>query len=185
MGVSGVKTIYIVRHCKAEGQDQHAPLTIEGEKQAEELVAFLAPMEVEAIICSPFLRARQSIQPLANKLNIHISIDHRLSERVLSTVQMPDWLECLRDTYDDMDLAFQGGESNREAMSRGVAVVQDMIKSNTQHAVLATHGGLMSMLLKYFDHRFGFDEWQGLSNPDVYRVLYDDKGETKLERIWT
>jgi 2,3-bisphosphoglycerate-dependent phosphoglycerate mutase len=179
-----VKTIYIIRHCRAEGQDQNSPLTAEGQKQAEQLASFLAPMEVDTIVSSPFLRALQSIQPLASQLDMDISIDERLSERVLSTVEMPDWLDHLRDTYDDMDLAFKGGESNREAMRRGVEVLEDIIQGNAKSAVLVTHGALMSLLLKYFDEKIGYEEWKGLSNPDVYRVLLDDNRKTKLERIW-
>jgi 2,3-bisphosphoglycerate-dependent phosphoglycerate mutase len=179
-----MRSIYIVRHCKAEGQEQNAPLTAEGEKQAEQLASFLAPMEVETIVSSPFLRARQSIQPLASQLDMDISIDDRLSERVLSTVKMPDWLDRLRNTYEDMELSFEGGESNREAMRRGVAALEDIIQGNAKSTVLVTHGALMSLLLKYFDEKIGFEEWKGLSNPDVYRVLIDEMGKTNLERIW-
>jgi 2,3-bisphosphoglycerate-dependent phosphoglycerate mutase len=178
-----VKSLYIVRHCKAEGQEPDASLTSEGLKQAEELANFLEVMEVDTIVSSPFSRARQSIEPLANKLQIDVNTDERLSERVLSTVQMPDWFDRLRDTYNDMDLSFEGGESNREAMNRGVAVLHDLIDCHAENIVIVTHGALMSLLLKFFDERFGFDEWRKLSNPDVYRVIVEE-GQNKLERIW-
>jgi broad specificity phosphatase PhoE len=36
--------------------------------------------------------------------------------------------------------------------------------------LLVTHGNLMALLLKNFDDRIGFAEWQQLTNPDVYRI---------------
>jgi 2,3-bisphosphoglycerate-dependent phosphoglycerate mutase len=178
-----VKSLYIVRHCKAEGQAPDASLTSEGLKQSEELARFLESMNVDTIVSSPYLRARQTIEPLANKLQINLNTDERLSERILSTVQMPDWFDRLRDSYNNMDLSFEGGESNREAMNRGVAVLHDLSERHEENIVIVTHGALMSLLLKYFDERFGFDEWRQLSNPDVYRVIVEE-GQNKLERVW-
>jgi 2,3-bisphosphoglycerate-dependent phosphoglycerate mutase len=93
-----MKIIYLVRHCKAEGQHPEAPLTAEGKKQAEELADFFSDMSIQTIITSPFLRAHQSIEPLVRKLNIDIKVDERLSERILSTNEYPDWLQRLKDT---------------------------------------------------------------------------------------
>jgi 2,3-bisphosphoglycerate-dependent phosphoglycerate mutase len=53
--------IYIVRHCKAEGQSPDANLTDEGYLQAERLAEFLYDKKIESIICSPFVRANQSL----------------------------------------------------------------------------------------------------------------------------
>lgn len=67
-----LKKIYIVRHCKAEGQASNSPLTEIGFKQAEELDAFFNNVPVERIISSPYMRAVQTIQPLAERLNVKL-----------------------------------------------------------------------------------------------------------------
>lgn len=36
--------------------------------------------------------------------------------------------------------------------------------------MVVTHGNLMTLLLRYFDERFGFEAWAALTNPDVYLV---------------
>jgi len=51
--------------------------------------------ETEAIISSPYVRALQSIAPLAQRLNVQVQVDARLSERVLSTGNLDNWLDCL------------------------------------------------------------------------------------------
>ena len=44
----------------------------------------------------------------------------------------------------------------------------------------------MTLMLKRFDDRFGFDEWAALTNPDVYRITLSDAASPALrvERIW-
>ncbi|MEH7380989.1 histidine phosphatase family protein [Bacillus sp. JJ1533] len=177
-----LKNIYIIRHCKAEGQAPDAPLTEEGQKQAIDLVAFFENKKVDQIISSPFKRAMQTIEPLANELHIKIETNPQLAERVLSSINMPDWFEKLRATYEDFDLSYEGGESSQEAANRIIEVVDDVIKSDAANTIIVTHGGLMSLLLNHYDKNFGFEQWATLSNPDVYKLTIDH--QMSLERIW-
>lgn len=93
------KTIYIVRHCSAEGQAPHAELTAEGILQAAQLAEYFDGIEVDRIITSPFSRARQTGWPLAERKNLHVEVDSRLGERVLSSTEFKDWLIKLEDTF--------------------------------------------------------------------------------------
>lgn len=165
-----MKTLYIVRHCKAEGQEADAPLTPEGIAQSNCLADLLANAAIERIISSPYTRATQSIEPLAQRLNLAVELDARLVERVLCSDSRPDWQEHLFASFADLDLRLEGGESSREAMQRAVAVVTDIQRHAAQSTLLVTHGNLMALLLKHFDDSNGFAEWRALSNPDVYRV---------------
>jgi len=131
----------------------------------------------------PYLRARQSIEPYAERLHISVTLDNRLSERVLSAANLENWFECLRQTFDDLDLSFDGRESSRHARERAVAAIVD-IKSTDSHCVaVVTHGNLMTLLLSHFDARFGFDEWSRLTNPDVFLVRVDEEHAT-VQRVW-
>lgn len=177
-----MRNIYVVRHCQAEGQEPEAPLTENGQKQAIDVANFFKNKEVDRIISSPFKRAIQTIQPLANELNIKIETNHQLAERVLSSTNMPDWFEKLKATYEDFDLTYQGGESSREAANRIIEVVDDISKNDAEHTILVTHGGLMSLLLNHYNKNFGFEQWAALSNPDIYILKLDQY--ITLERIW-
>lgn len=178
-----MKKIYMIRHCEAEGQPSDSPLTDKGLIQTIDLLDFFSDKNVDRIISSPYLRAIQSIQPLAKEIDIEIEIDSRLIERVLSTNHLTDWFEKLRLTFDDIGLKFEGGESSHEAMTRIVEVVEDVFNSETNHAIIVTHGNLLSLLLKYFNKNVGFDDWQNMSNPDVF-LLTRDSNKVTLERIW-
>jgi 2,3-bisphosphoglycerate-dependent phosphoglycerate mutase len=177
------KTIYIVRHCKAAGQAPDAPLTPEGAVQATQLADRLVVLPIERIISSPFLRAIQSIAPLARRLGLPIATDERLAERILSAADLPDWLAALRATFEDLDRCFEGGESSRTAMQRAAAVVSESELHTADVTLLVTHGNLMTLLLKHFDQRIGFAEWQQLTNPDVYRVVLAPE-RAEIVRVW-
>lgn len=178
-----MKKIYVVRHCEATGQAPDAPLTETGAKQALQLADLLMDKNVERILSSPYERAIQTIQPLANSIHLKVETDDRLIERVLCSEPIPDWLERLRDTYEDLDLKLSGGESSREAMNRIVEVIEEVFANSVHNTVLVTHGGLMSLLLHHIDNKFGFEGWQSLRNPDVYLLAQDSK-KTIYERIW-
>ncbi|MGG1290361.1 histidine phosphatase family protein [Bacillus smithii] len=177
------KRLYIVRHCEAEGQDFLSPLTKRGFKQAESLSEFFSNIRVEQVISSPFLRAVQSVEPLCQKQNLKIEIDKRLSERIHSTDPLPDWLEKLKATFQDMELSYEGGESSNEATKRIVNVVEEALKNEHENILMATHGNLMSLLIKFFNQDFGFEQWQNLTNPDVFLLRFTNK-QVHLERLW-
>ena len=175
------KIIYIVRHCSAEGQPPHADLTDEGVSQAVELAKFFDGIEVDRIIASPFKRARRSAWPIAERKKLHVEVDSRLTERVLSSLDLADWLVKLEDTFSDLDLKCEGGESSGGALLRVCNVVDEL--GDDSRTMLVTHGNLMALLLNRYDERFGFEGWQALSNPDVYRVRITNGG-AEVKRIW-
>mgnify|MGYP001207944668 CR=1 FL=1 len=175
--------IYIVRHCQAEGQAPDASLTEEGFEQAEEVAQFFAQIPIDEIISSPFKRAIQTITPYATAKNVDIKIDNRLSERTLSSISLDDWMEKLRETYIDLDLKFEGGESSREAMNRIVDVINEISTSAFENTIIVTHGNIMSLLLNYYDENFGFAEWKQLSNPDIYLLTISER-QTEYKRVW-
>lgn len=177
------KEIYIVRHCKAEGQPPESQLTDEGFIQANQLVDFFSDVEIDRIISSPFTRATQSIQPLAKSRDLTIYEDNRLAERKLSDEPQENWLEFLEESFVNLDINMVGGETGREAMNRGTAVINNILKTNLNRTVIVTHGNLMTLLLKHYDSQFGFNEWKTLSNPDVYLLKVNDYGG-KVKRLW-
>jgi 2,3-bisphosphoglycerate-dependent phosphoglycerate mutase len=170
------QVLYLVRHCQAAGQDPDAPLTEIGQQQAIILTSWLSDMSIGRIISSPFIRAYQSIVPLSEHLGLTIEVDDRLVERVLSPVPLDNWRQKLAETFIDLDLSFGEGESSRTAMMRGVSVVNQAVQQTTDPVVIVTHGNLMTLILKHFNERVGYAEWENLQNPDVYCIRVSGEG---------
>jgi 2,3-bisphosphoglycerate-dependent phosphoglycerate mutase len=174
--------LYLVRHCQATGQEPDAPLTEIGQQQAIALAGWLSDVSIGRIISSPFVRAYQSIAPLSEHLGLTIEVDDRLVERVLSPVPLDDWRQRLAETFIDLDLSFGEGESSRTAMMRGISVVDRAMQQTTDPVVIVTHGNLMTLILKHFNERVGYTEWENLQNPDVYCIQVSGEG-TYTERM--
>lgn len=126
----------------------------------------------------------QSIGPLADKIGIRIEKDDQLAERVLSSSNLPDWMEKLNASFEDAELKYEGGESSREAMERIVDVVEGIFKSKHGHSIVVTHGNILSLLLRHFNPAFGYHNWKALSNPDVFELKKDGEN-IEFERLWS
>ena len=109
-------TILLVRHAEpvapgTPGFDEYTrPLTAKGMRDAERFADSLASSQIDATYSSPYLRARQSIEPLAKARGLTIETIDDLRERMLSPVDLPDWRAHLRRSWDDFDYAPAGGE---------------------------------------------------------------------------
>lgn len=163
-------TLIFVRHCQSTGQAPDAPLTSRGLTDAIELANRLAPFGIDAIYSSPYLRAVQSIEPFAAKHRLAINIDLRLRERELSATPLDDWQDHIRASFKDHDHRAPGGETLREIQLRGLAALADIAAERATCAVIASHGQLLSSLLHHMNPAFGFEAWQAMPNPALYRV---------------
>jgi broad specificity phosphatase PhoE/SAM-dependent methyltransferase len=157
-------------------------LTVVGHEQACTLARRLAAEPIERIISSPHACAFQSARPLSEHTGLTIETDERLNERVLCTTGIPDWQERLAATFIDLDMCLPGGESSRMALTRAVAVINDVLHHRAVTTVVVTHGNLMALILKHFDASFGFTGWSALTYPDVYRVRHSLES-TLVERV--
>jgi len=81
-----VPTLYFVRHAKAgsrsnwDSDDRVRPLTKSGMKQADSLVAVLAPFAVSAVLSSPYERCVQTVEPLARARRLKVQETRHLAE---------------------------------------------------------------------------------------------------------
>lgn len=178
-----MKTVYLVRHASANGQPVEAPLTEQGRKQALALVDFFKHKEVDIIYSSPFKRALDTIKPLSDSKKINIVEDSRLGERILSTVSFEDWRDKLKQSFDDFDLVFEGGESHSAGMERAKFMLEDVLCSRDENILLVSHGNMTTLLMRYFNESFGYDCLMEMTNPDVFEIVVSDE-KAILKRIW-
>lgn len=82
----GRSTIYLVRHAKAgsrsnwKGSDRKRPLVDEGRRQAEQIAQRLARVASPSLLTSPYVRCRQTLEPLAELLGCELVDDDALVE---------------------------------------------------------------------------------------------------------
>lgn len=178
----------IMRHCSAEGQEDEAPLTKLGIRQAQVVATFMEhyPVEVDFILSSPAKRAINSVVPLAKEEDIDIETDERLLERHVSAKPLKDMESFLETSFKNYHVKLEDGESNQEAMDRVAGLLDELFEEVEEDAVplLVTHGNLFILILNYLGIEAGFTEWKELTHPDLYMVTKKD-GSFGLSRIWS
>jgi 2,3-bisphosphoglycerate-dependent phosphoglycerate mutase len=126
----------------------------------------------------------QSIEPFARRFDIPLETDARVQERTLTTETTGDWMTMIRAAFNDIDIRFPGGETGREVLERALAALNDVLAHPAKTSVMVSHGGWSAALLHHFTASFGFEDWQGMSNPDVYRLTFNGDKVEEIVRIW-
>lgn len=180
-----VTTIHLVRHAHADwSADDNRPLSPAGMQAAQALRLILSPHPLTAVYTSPSRRSVMTIEPLAESLAITPTVEPDLRERALPMVPVTDFHQRIRDYWQSPQQVMDG-ESNVAAQARGVSVVRQVLARHAgDDVVVATHGNLLALILNGFDPAIGYEFWQRLSFPDVYRVTFESGTLANVTREW-
>lgn len=172
--------IVLVRHaepvCPTVGgpDDHHRPLTETGQAQALRLVEELAAVKPDLIAASPYLRAVQTVEPLARELDLPVLTEHELREWDSGLEPTPDYARHYAASWADLDFARPGGESLRQLTSRAVAVLRELGRHGT--VVVGGHGTFIARALAGFGLAVDWPFHHAMPMPAIYRIA--DTGVT-------
>ena len=164
-------TYYFIRHAHSNytPDEINRPLSDKGRKSLAQL-EFLSDKPIAAIYSSPYRRAIQTVEPLAQSLKLAIQTDKRLIERKLSSQAIADrdFEEALMKLWSQPTFSLVGGESNQQAQQRALALLHELeSKHRNEEIIISSHGNLICILLSAFDSSIDYNFWCGLSMPDV------------------
>ncbi|HZP45076.1 MAG TPA: histidine phosphatase family protein [Candidatus Binataceae bacterium] len=167
----------MVRHGESEGNrdrrftvSTETPLTDRGREQARRAARHIARhFAPEAIVSSPFGRARETAAIIADTLGLAVEIEHDLHERDLGCLKGHSY-DALRDlvrtdpAYDPNNgwaWKPEGGESYEDVRRRVMVVVEELRRRYAgREIVVVSHGGVM---LSVWAHIVG--AWKGAHLP--------------------
>lgn len=183
--------IYFIRHAESvfvEGTERERGLTEKGKRDTTSIRDLLKDEQIEVFVSSPYRRAVDTIQLLADTANRPIGIEEDLRERRLSAVDLGKerFVEAKRKAFEEPDYAFPGGESSNEARHRAIAIISKLLQQhNGKKIAIGTHGDIMTLMLNHYDNTYGFDFWRSTTMPDIYRLEYDPSHRlTGVTRLW-
>jgi 2,3-bisphosphoglycerate-dependent phosphoglycerate mutase len=175
--------LLLVRHCQSSGQHADAPLTELGRAQARELAERLTAHPIDRVVSSTYRRARETLEPFAERAGLALHVDERLVERRLSPAPIEGWRDVVKRSFVDPDFAVPGGESGRAVLERAWPALEAILSAGHSLPAVASHGQLISLVLHRIDPSFGFAGWEALSNPDVHLVERDERGRYSFRRL--
>ncbi|MBY0441102.1 MAG: MSMEG_4193 family putative phosphomutase [Mycobacteriaceae bacterium] len=132
-------TVILLRHGRSTsntahilaGRSEAIDLDDRGRRQAAELVDRIAELPIRGLVCSPLLRCRRTLEPLAESLGLQPVIDERLVEvdygqwtgrRIGDLVKEPLWAVV---QAHPSAAVFPGGEGLAQVQARAVAAVRE------------------------------------------------------------
>ncbi|MGN5648515.1 histidine phosphatase family protein [Bacillus sp. Brlt_9] len=179
-------TIYFVRHAHSTytKEERERPLSEKGHLDAENVTHLLKDKHIDVVISSPYKRAIQTVQGIANTYHVSIEIEEDLKERLLSSEPVVDFNDAMENVWGDWSFAYEGGESNDVAQRRAVICMQNILKKyKGKNIAIGTHGNIMVLLMNYFDSKYDLQFWKNLHMPDVYKITFDNYCFISAERI--
>ena len=171
-------TYYLIRHAHSiySPDEWNRPLSQKGQASLSQL-NMLESKPISAIYSSPYKRAIETIEPLAQTLGLSIQLDKRLIERKLSSQSISDqaFEATLKQLWKNPAISLPGGESNLTAQKRALSFLQELEeKHQNEHIIISSHGNLICILLNYFDDAIQYSFWKQLLIPAIL-ILKDEK----------
>lgn len=179
--------LYFVRHAHSTytPNERHRPLSERGKKEAAKVTDSLIERNIEVVISSPYCRAIQTVEGIAQLIHKEIVLCENLKERTLSTQPVKDFEQAVRMVWENLDFKLSGGESNHEAQSRGVATIEQLLISyQGKHIAIGTHGNLLALILNYYDSCYDYHFWKSLDMPDVFQLTFKGFSLQDIKRVW-
>lgn len=168
--------IYAVRHGQTQWNAEDRvcgstdlPLNEVGFAQARALAEKAAAYQIDLILCSPLLRARQTAEAIAERCGVPIVIEERLREQDFGEAegksrQDPEY----KRNKVQFSYRHPGGESPLQLIARVYAVLEDVKrKYQGKTVLLVCHGCVCRAIRSYF---------VSSTNEEYFRFLEDNTG---------
>jgi 2,3-bisphosphoglycerate-dependent phosphoglycerate mutase len=145
------------REGRLQGQND-TPLNATGLAQAGVLAERLRRYRLEAVVSSDLSRALTTAQVIAEALRLPLMIERGLREVSVGRAEGMLWeeakarfgAELTERWYSDDDVAFPGGETGFETLTRGLAALRRFAESHPyRRFAVSTHGAMVRRLVKH------------------------------------
>ena len=161
-------------------------LSQEGHEQSKKMAAYLASENIDAVYASPLRRARETAQPLIEKLGIQYEIcegvaefDRNSNEYVpieeLRATNDPRWHKMMQGEWDET------ADSPEEFRDRVISSINELIERHPgQKVAVVCHGGVINQYLAYV---LGISTQMGFFYPQytsIHRVAASRSGAKSI-----
>lgn len=154
--------LYFVRHAHSiyTPDEFLRPLSEQGQRDTVRITQLLEKVSIDYVISSPYKRAVQTVEGIADLCGKEVIIENDFKERLLSEDPVENFDLVVTKVWEDPTFCWQGGESNNMAQKRGVEATLNVIEMYSgSNIVIGTHGNIMVLIMNYFNEKYGFNFW--------------------------
>ena len=151
-------TVYFVRHAEPNydnHDDVSRELSPKGLQSSKDLVNSFAGIQIDTFYSSPYLRAIDTIKPLADSRgrSIHLIPDFR--ERKITDYWIEDFTGFTEKQWTDFHYHLPGGESLSMVQERNIRALEPLLQTHPDQTILiGTHGTALSTIINYYKPDF-------------------------------
>lgn len=138
-----------VRKVSDDGSPADPPLSEQGRQQAEAAAVWLASERIDRIYASPLRRARETAEPLADRLGLAIELEPRVAEYDRdseSYIPLEELRELDYEAWRDfMSRGYPEGMDLEDFRHGVVSACDEIIRDNAgRRVVVVCHGGVIN-----------------------------------------
>lgn len=185
----------IVNNDNLQTKNEKTPLSVEGEKKAEDLSKKEELKNIDIIYSSNYARAISTAKYLAHKNNLIINIIEDFGERKFG---IDNWNEKPKDfeqrQFDDENYKMKNGESRKEVADRMSNSLNKVIEKNKgKKVVIISHAAAITFLLMkigeykdnklFFNNKLLMDEKYTWNAPEIFKLTFDNNKLINIEII--
>ncbi len=137
------------------------------------------------IYSSPYVRAMDTVRPLARHAGKEIIPCKNFRERAIGT-WIDDFLAYAHTQWNDFDHKTEHGESLKEVQERNMAEVNCLLhRHENATIIIGTHGTALSTIRNYYDAQFGFQQFLAMVNimPYVVKMTFEKNALKSIEDL--
>ena len=182
-------TVYFVRHAQPNYEnhdDLTRELTEKGLQDRMKVVEVFREIPVHAVLSSPYKRAVDTVQPLADQRGLSVVTDADFRERKVGDGWLEDFTSFAKLQWANFDFALEHGESLRQVQVRNAAALERVLaRYDGKTIVIGSHGTALSSLVEYYVPGFGYEGFDRIRNimPWVVRFTFEGKVCTEVKEI--
>lgn len=180
--------VYFVRHAEPNydnHDDRNRELSPKGIRDRSLVTTFLKDKKIDIVLSSPYKRAIDTIGEFSDNSGFEIEMVEDFRERKVEDIWIDDFTSFCKAQWADFSYKLAAGESLGEVQKRNIAALEKVLnKYNGKTIVVGSHGTALSTIINYYDHTFGYEEFEKIRAlmPWVVKFVFEDGKCLEIEQ---
>ena len=172
--------VYFVRHAEPNydnHDDMLRELSARGKEDRKRVTAFLMDKKIDVVLSSPFKRAVDTVKDFADSKGMTVETVNDFRERKVDSCWIEDFAAFSKKQWIDFSYKLSDGECLKEVQERNINALKDVLnKYPGKNIVIGSHGTALSTVINYYDHSFGYEDFDKIRfvMPWIVEFDFDD-----------